>query len=65
MGGLGAEIAKNLVLSGCKRFVIHDTKELSFKDFSGQFFLNLEEDFLNEKNKLNIVTRAEASLKRI
>ncbi len=26
---LGVEIAKNLVLSGCKSFTLHDTNEIS------------------------------------
>jgi len=39
MGPLGVEIAKNVVLSGVKRFTIHDDKECSFIDLAGQFFL--------------------------
>jgi 2',3'-cyclic-nucleotide 2'-phosphodiesterase (5'-nucleotidase family) len=40
-GGLGIEIAKNLVLSGCKSFTFHDTKVANENDLSGQFFLNM------------------------
>lgn len=39
-GALGMEISKNLVLSGCKSFTLHDTKPVTNRDLSGQFFLN-------------------------
>jgi molybdopterin/thiamine biosynthesis adenylyltransferase len=39
-GALGIEIAKNLVLSGCKSFTLHDTVKTTNRDLSGQFFLN-------------------------
>eukprot|EP01022_Parablepharisma_sp_SALTPOND_P020985 TRINITY_DN395_c0_g1_i1.p1 TRINITY_DN395_c0_g1~~TRINITY_DN395_c0_g1_i1.p1 ORF type:complete len:5656 (-),score=802.26 TRINITY_DN395_c0_g1_i1:1614-18581(-) len=38
-GGLGIEIAKNIVLSGCKEFILHDTKVATKFDLSSQFFL--------------------------
>ena len=38
-GPLGIEIAKNIVLSGCKELVLHDIKNTSIYDLSGQFFL--------------------------
>mmetsp|Transcript_44151 Transcript_44151/g.32142 ORF Transcript_44151/g.32142 Transcript_44151/m.32142 type:complete len:172 (-) Transcript_44151:288-803(-) len=62
-GALGVEISKNLVLSGCKSFTLHDTKKPSFRDISGQFFLNLEDDLLNEKKKN--MTRSEICLPRL
>lgn len=34
-GALGAEIAKNIVLSGCKAFTLHDTKPITYRDLSG------------------------------
>jgi hypothetical protein len=52
----GIEIAKNVVLAGCKSFVLHDTKKAQMSDLSGQFFLH-ENDL--GKN------RAEASVKRL
>ena len=55
-GGLGIEIAKNLVLSGCKLFVLHDNKNTNFYDLSSQFFLS-ENDI--GKN------RAECSVKKL
>jgi molybdopterin/thiamine biosynthesis adenylyltransferase len=42
-GSLGVEIAKNLVLSGCKSFTLHDSKLTTSHDLSGQFFLNPED----------------------
>ena len=62
-GSLGVEISKNIVLSGCKSFTLHDNKPISYRDLSGQFFLNLEEDLLNEKKKKE--TRGEACLPRL
>ena len=38
-GGLGIEIAKNIVLSSCKEFVLHDTALTTNNDLSSQFFL--------------------------
>ena len=35
-GALGIEIAKNIVLAGCKSFTLHVTD----RDLSGQFFLS-------------------------
>jgi molybdopterin/thiamine biosynthesis adenylyltransferase len=55
-GGLAIEIAKNLVLSGCKSFTMHDTKPITKEDMSGQFFLNI-----TDKTK----TRVEACLPRL
>ncbi len=34
-GALGIEIAKNLVLSGCKSFTMHDFKPITMRDLSG------------------------------
>jgi hypothetical protein len=34
-GALGIEISKNLVLSGCKSFTMHDNKAITSKDLSG------------------------------
>jgi hypothetical protein len=34
-GALGIEISKNLVLSGCKSFTLHDTKPVTKRDLSG------------------------------
>lgn len=60
-GALGIEIAKNLVLAGCKSFTLHDYKPITYRDLSGQFFLNFEEDLLKNKK----ATRSEACLHRL
>ena len=39
-GGLGIEIAKNLVLSGCKELVLQDNKLTTYYDLSSQFYLS-------------------------
>lgn len=44
-GGLGIEIAKNIVLSGCKTFTFHDPRPVDLTDLSGQFFINQDADF--------------------
>lgn len=40
LGGLGVEIAKNIILGGTKSVTLHDTKNCSVKDLSSQFYLN-------------------------
>lgn len=40
ISGLGIEIAKNIVLSGCKRFTICDDETTNWNDLSGQFYLS-------------------------
>jgi ubiquitin-activating enzyme E1 len=39
MGGVGVEIAKNLILGGVKRITIHDTKVAKWNDLSSQFYI--------------------------
>lgn len=39
LGGLGVEIAKNVILGGVKTVTLHDTKNASNKDLATQFFL--------------------------
>ena len=39
LGGLGVEIAKNLVLAGCKELILHDTQAPTEYDLSSQFYL--------------------------
>jgi len=36
LGGLGVEIAKNIVLGGVKSVVLHDTQNTSYEDLSSQ-----------------------------
>uniref|UniRef100_A0A670JJE7 Ubiquitin-like modifier-activating enzyme 6 n=1 Tax=Podarcis muralis TaxID=64176 RepID=A0A670JJE7_PODMU len=58
MGGLGVEIAKNIVLAGIKALTIHDTKQCKTWDLGTNFFVR-EDDVLNLRN------RCEASLHHI
>ncbi|KAK9396695.1 ubiquitin-like modifier-activating enzyme 6, partial [Crotalus adamanteus] len=46
MGGLGVEIAKNIVLAGIKALTIHDTKQCKTWDLGTNFFAR-EDDVLN------------------
>ena len=39
LGGLGVEIAKNLVLAGCKELILHDTRAPTEHDLSSQFYI--------------------------
>ena len=34
LGGIGVEIAKNLVLAGCKELILHDKQEASYNDLA-------------------------------
>ena len=40
MNGLGIEIAKNIILCGCKEMTLHDTKNCSYYDLVSQFYLD-------------------------
>ena len=40
MGGLGVEIAKNVVLAGVKSVTIYDSQPVTYDDLSTQFFLH-------------------------
>jgi ubiquitin-activating enzyme E1 len=40
LGGLGVEIAKNVILGGVKSLTLHDDKNTTIKDLSSQFYLN-------------------------
>ncbi|XP_008488261.2 ubiquitin-like modifier-activating enzyme 1 [Diaphorina citri] len=40
LGGLGVEIAKNVILSGVKSVTLHDTTATSLSDLSSQFYLS-------------------------
>ena len=40
LGGLGVEIAKNIVLGGVKSVVLHDTQNTNYEDLSSQVFFN-------------------------
>ena len=40
IGGLGLEIAKNLILSGVKSIMLHDLCDTTIYDLSSQYFLS-------------------------
>ena len=42
LGGLGVEIAKNVILSGVKAVTLFDSKEVSMSDLGSQFYLSQE-----------------------
>ncbi|XP_019626909.1 PREDICTED: ubiquitin-like modifier-activating enzyme 6 [Branchiostoma belcheri] len=58
MGGLGVEVAKNIVLAGIKSLTVHDTKTATVSDLGTQFFLR-DDDVKEGRN------RAEASVGRL
>uniref|UniRef100_A0AAQ5YHE0 E1 ubiquitin-activating enzyme n=2 Tax=Amphiprion ocellaris TaxID=80972 RepID=A0AAQ5YHE0_AMPOC len=43
MGGLGVEIAKNIVLAGVKAVTLHDTKQCETWDLGSNFFIHKED----------------------
>jgi ubiquitin-activating enzyme E1 len=40
LGGLGVEVAKNVILAGLKSITIHDTDQVSLRDLGSQFYLS-------------------------
>lgn len=40
LGGLGVELAKNIILAGVKSVTLHDTENATINDLSSQFFLD-------------------------
>ncbi|XP_054164273.1 ubiquitin-like modifier-activating enzyme 1 isoform X2 [Oppia nitens] len=56
MGGLGVEIAKNVILGGVKSVTIHDEQNCQISDLSSQFYLTEADIGVN---------RADASLNRL
>ena len=40
LGALGVEIAKNIIMTGVRRFTLHDTKNCTENDLLGQFFIS-------------------------
>ncbi|KAM9856984.1 ubiquitin-like modifier-activating enzyme 6 [Aulostomus maculatus] len=50
LGGLGIEIAKNIVLAGVKAVTLHDTKQCETWDLGSNFFI-LKEDVLSQRRR--------------
>jgi len=58
MGGLGIEVAKNIILAGVKSVTIHDKHDTSFHDLSTQFYLK-ESDISKNRAKCSLVSLSE------
>uniref|UniRef100_A0A8C9T4N7 E1 ubiquitin-activating enzyme n=1 Tax=Scleropages formosus TaxID=113540 RepID=A0A8C9T4N7_SCLFO len=54
LGGLGVEIAKNIVLAGVKAVTLHDTKQCETWDLGTNFFIR-EEDVLSQRKRVEAV----------
>ncbi|XP_071385741.1 ubiquitin-like modifier-activating enzyme 6 [Centroberyx affinis] len=54
MGGLGVEIAKNIVLAGVKVVTLHDTKQCETWDLGSNFFIR-QEDVLSQRKRVEAV----------
>ncbi|XP_074085432.1 ubiquitin-like modifier-activating enzyme 6 [Macrotis lagotis] len=61
MGGLGVEIAKNIVLAGIKALTIHDTKQCQAWDLGTNFFIS-ENDVVNRRNRAEAIIHHIAEL---
>ncbi|XP_061762844.1 ubiquitin-like modifier-activating enzyme 6 isoform X1 [Nerophis ophidion] len=61
LGGLGIEIAKNIVLAGVKAVTLHDTKECQTWDLGSNFFI-LKEDVSNQRKRAEAVCPRVAEL---
>ncbi|KAM6942155.1 ubiquitin-like modifier-activating enzyme 6 isoform 1-T2 [Lycodopsis pacificus] len=61
MGGLGIEIAKNIVLAGVKAVTLHDTKQCETWDLGCNFFIH-KEDVLSQKRRVEAVCPRVAEL---
>lgn len=61
MGGLGAEIAKNVALAGVGQLVIQDTRSATYEDLSTNFFLT-EKDVQEKRNRADAVLKQVAEL---
>ncbi|TNN78744.1 Ubiquitin-like modifier-activating enzyme 6 [Liparis tanakae] len=61
MGGLGIEIAKNIVLAGVKAVTLHDTKQCETCDLGSNFFIH-KEDVSGQKSRVDAVCARVAEL---
>ncbi|KAK7929426.1 hypothetical protein WMY93_005821 [Mugilogobius chulae] len=61
MGGLGVEIAKNIVLAGVKTVTLHDTKQCETRDLGSNFFIR-KEDVSCQKKRVEAVCPRVAEL---
>ena len=63
MGGLGIEIAKNIVLAGCKELVLGPTAAPSYDDLASQFFI--DEKDVKEGAQASLVTLCKQKLQEL
>ncbi|XP_050399847.1 ubiquitin-like modifier-activating enzyme 6 [Patella vulgata] len=56
MGGLGVEIAKNIVLAGIKCLTIQDSLTATVEDLGTQFFIR-EDDVKNNRNRAEVSSK--------
>ncbi|XP_031141922.1 ubiquitin-like modifier-activating enzyme 6 [Sander lucioperca] len=61
MGGLGIEMAKNIVLAGVKAVTLHDTKQCETWDLGSNFFIR-QEDVLSQRRRVEAVCPRVAEL---
>ncbi|KAN0022843.1 hypothetical protein ACTFIU_005584 [Dictyostelium citrinum] len=61
LGGVGVEVAKNIILAGIKSITLHDTKEASIYDLSSQFYINPE----HVDQKLNRAIISQSNLQEL
>ncbi|XP_069023197.1 ubiquitin-like modifier-activating enzyme 6 [Embiotoca jacksoni] len=61
MGGLGVEIAKNIVLAGVKAVTLHDTNQCETRDLGSNFFIR-KEDILSQRRRVEAVCPRVAEL---
>ncbi|KAF3852132.1 hypothetical protein F7725_005487 [Dissostichus mawsoni] len=61
MGGLGIEIAKNIVLAGVKAVTLHDTKQCETVDLGSNFFIRKEDAVCPRVAELNPYVHVDTS----
>ncbi|XP_067106739.1 ubiquitin-like modifier-activating enzyme 6 [Osmerus mordax] len=54
LGGLGVEIAKNIVLAGVKAVTLHDTRQCETWDLGSNFFIH-QDDVVNQRRRVEAV----------
>ncbi|RMC13924.1 hypothetical protein DUI87_09007 [Hirundo rustica rustica] len=54
IGGLGVEIAKNIILAGVKALTVHDTKHCTKWDLGINFFIH-EDDVTSQRNRRELM----------
>lgn len=63
LGGLGIEIAKNIVLAGCKELILGPTAAPSYDDLASQFFI--EEKDVKDATQVSLVSLCKQKLQEL